>query len=207
MSGSYWAGMDADLLVEARAHYVGNKWVCLSRLVRPADLHQYELDVLHSTHRPATVGAGNEYWTEYAISHESALGRFLVSQSTRDVVQFVVGRKLRRRTRIWAQSYQVGERADWHRDGDGEVQLLVCIRSPDRGCGGDFCLKIDNNELRLTLRPGDCVLFKATDLLHGTTRILSSSADVVWPRITAVARFFADVDATHEQQIKLSNSH
>ena len=159
-------------------------------MVPNQQLSSFRDDVLLAPSKRVTVGSGREYWTEYAINGRSSLGAFLKSKPVFDLAQSAARKALSRGIKIWAQSYQVGERIDWHRDIEGEIQLLLSVQSPDENSGGRFCLRAKHTEIALSLRNGDAILFKATVLPHSTTRIVGPISTAP-QRITAVARFFA----------------
>jgi hypothetical protein len=169
---------------------LNHQWVLLPKMVSRLKVSRFRDDVLSAPKKRVTVGSSDEYWTQHAINSKSSLGAFLESRLVFNLAQLAAGQALSRRVTIWAQSYQIGERIAWHRDITGEIQLLLCIQSPEENAGGQFCLRANEAEITLSLKDGDALLFKATALDHSTTRIVGAMTHAPL-RITAAARFFA----------------
>jgi hypothetical protein len=173
-----------------RIDYRSKQWALIRNFVRRPRLAGFCKDVLSAPSRRVTVGSRSEWWSEHQIDKSSSLGEYLRGPSVFAVAQYATDIKLSTNVSIWAQSYNLGERIAWHRDGTGEVQLLICLQSTDQGCGGRFCIRWNGKKEVIDLLDGDAILFRATALPHCTTRVLSPER--TRPRITAVARFFAE---------------
>jgi hypothetical protein len=178
-------------LSDLTAAYLRNLWVHIPKFVTEDRLSRFIEEIYTSKSRRATVGRGTEWWTEYVIDRRTSLGAFLTSEYVHCAAEAVAGRELSNKVSIWAQSYQLGERIAWHRDGAGDIQLLLCIQATHPDFGGAFCLRSQRKQFALNLQSGDAILFKACLLPHSTTRICSNSSQFSPVRITAVARFFA----------------
>lgn len=92
--------------------------------------------------------------------------------------------------RCWTSSYSVGEYINRHKDGAGNVQLVLCLRAVERGRGGTLILEYAGRRTELHLSPGDAVLFLATKVYHYTTPLLPSTALPDLERTVAVGRYF-----------------
>jgi len=176
------------------AHYRRDHWVLLRNLISPAFISTCLCDVLNAPSKRVTVGEGVEWWTQHAIEVESSLGQFLISSSTLELASAAAGQALKKVPVIWAQVYEVGQMISWHRDGGGDIQFLVCLQAPSQQCGGAFCIRLNQSEFQIQLQAGDALLFKATDILHSTTRLVVGRDEPQPRRVTAVARFFAEQD-------------
>jgi len=174
------------------AHYRRYHWALLRRFVSPCSLSAYLSDVLNAPSKRVTVGDRVEWWTQHAIGPQSSLGAYLHSSSIFQLASGASGLTLKREPAIWAQVYELGQMISLHRDAGGDIQLLVCLESPDQQSGGAFCMRTEESDIQIQLQAGDALLFKATDILHGTTRLVVGQEDSQPRRVTAVARFFAE---------------
>ncbi len=170
--------------------YRSRQWSLIRNLVDECSLSVCLAEVLSGSARRVTVGRGTEWWSEYPVSETGPLGKLLRSAVIFNLIQCVVGAKLSERVTTWAQSYQMGERIAWHRDKEGEIQLLVCLQPSDQECGGHLCLRANGVQTSVNLAGGDAVLFKATALPHCTTRIVGTGRANPRMRVSAAARFF-----------------
>jgi len=72
------------------------------------------------------------------------------------------------RDQLWINRYRPGNRVPIHRDHEGDTQLLICLQGlPQPQLGGDLELEGEP----VPLAAGDALLFAATRLRHGTSRI------------------------------------
>lgn len=95
--------------------------------------------------------------------------------------------------RCWTSVYEPGEYISAHRDRAGDMQLLICLRSPlHADCGGILLLKLPTGEQQVFLTPGDALLFEASGIEHATTPLLRTGKDPYPKRIVAVGRYFLD---------------
>jgi hypothetical protein len=147
-------------------------------------------DLMSSSPRRVTVGAGNEWWDEYSVSEDSNLGSVLVSPIVVNTINSIWGREVNYTTRLWGQVYEVSQRIPWHTDGHGDIQFVLCLEAAPLGCGGTLLLRTKSGQIQVNLQVGDGLLFKATDLPHSTTPICMKENHVNPRRVVAVARFF-----------------
>jgi hypothetical protein len=146
-------------------------------------------ELLAGRARRVTVGAKDEWWTEYSIDTRSRLGRILTGADAMKLVHAGVEAPSFLRAQLWGQAYELGQRIALHTDAEGDVQLLLCLEQPPAECGGYLILKPGEGEVRLRLEPGDALLFRATDIPHATTPIIPSQGAEAPRRTVAVARF------------------
>lgn len=96
------------------------------------------------------------------------------------------------RVELWMHRYVEGEILAPHRDVSGDVQLALSLRQPPEECGGNLFLKLSSGSIRLPIRPGTAVLFRARDIEHFSDRVLSTSAVPDPEKVVAVARYHFD---------------
>jgi hypothetical protein len=169
--------------------YQKNRWVLLPGFLPRSWIPVMARDVLVAPSRRVSVGASEERWTEHSINEGCLLGAFLGSRSIIELAQSALAKAVHAIPEIWAQSYVTGERIDWHCDAKGEIQLLLCLEAPAQS-GGEFCMRIDGDEVRIALRPADALLFSANAIPHSTTRLIATAGCPSPRRITAAARMF-----------------
>jgi hypothetical protein len=151
-------------------------------------------ELMSAAPRRVTVGAGDEWWDEYPVREDSMLGRTLAGGVVIDMINCLWGRRVEYGTRMWGQIYTAGQRIPWHTDGQGDIQLVLCLEAAPAGCGGSLLLREDGAAAELNLQSGDGLLFKATNVPHSTTPIVSMPAHENPRRVVAVARFFISDD-------------
>ena len=122
-------------------------------------------------------------WSEHAIDPSGPLYSALSSAAIRELVASALGRPIAQE-QAWLNVYQAGERAGWHRDGQGDLQLVLCLQRPTGG--GQLNVELNKKVNLIDLQAGDFVLFDATRIRHATTAVATESP----PRITAVCRFY-----------------
>lgn len=90
----------------------------------------------------------------------------------------------------WTSIYQKGEYINPHKDASGDIQILLCLQNDGFKENGLFCFRIYDQEHKIFLNPGDLIYFKATDIEHYTTPLISTAENNSPTRIVAVARQF-----------------
>ena len=147
-------------------------------------------ELLAGAARRVHVGDFGKRWMEHELSPQGRLAQLMTSQSVHGWMQQVVGEDLGLEPRIWGNAYRLGEYIPKHRDNLGTVQLLLCLGQPPSDSGGRFQIWDAAGATEIALKPGEGLLFRATQIHHGTTE-LKATEDVPQPiRITAVARYF-----------------
>lgn len=71
------------------------------------------------------------------------------------------------RLAAWVNCFAHGEWIGEHRDADGDIQLIIPIKAPSPGLGGDFW--IEDASGIVPMCPGDVLVFNAARHPHGTT--------------------------------------
>jgi len=139
--------------------------------------------------RTCLGGQACEWWTEYGVRPEGRLSQALTGTYAYSLLKAADGLN-RWQPQMWVHHYANGERIPWHRDAAGDLQLVLCLLAPPAVNGGLFLLRPGSRTVSVDLRPGDAVIFKATKILHSTTR-LRPTAELPKPeRMVAVARFY-----------------
>jgi len=94
------------------------------------------------------------------------------------------------RSMTWINRYAPGDEVPAHRDHFGDVQVLVCLRAPEPGQGGQTYI----GDTEVSLATGDVLIWHARVLEHGMTRIATSAAaDAAGAcRVVCVFRFKAE---------------
>ena len=90
----------------------------------------------------------------------------------------------------WTSIYQTNEYINPHKDTSGDLQILLCLQNDGFAENGLFCFRINDQEHKIFLHPGDLIYFKATDIEHYTTPLISTTENNFPIRIVAVARQF-----------------
>jgi hypothetical protein len=139
-----------------------------------------------------TCGKKEISWDEQRLAAGTPLFDFFLS---REVLEKVAERveaagNMQPELRCWTSIYQAGEYINPHKDGSGDVQLLVCLRATERANGGTLVLEHAGRRTELQLAPGDGVLFKATEVLHYTTPLLPLPSVPEPQRMVAVGRYY-----------------
>jgi hypothetical protein len=181
---------DAQRMTDIAGRYQKSGWVFLPGFLPKSWMPLMVRDALTAPSRRVTVGTSEERWTEHAITEECFLGRFLGSRCVIELARRALERPMSASPKIWAQSYVAGERIDWHCDSTGDVQLLLCLEAPSAEFGGEFCMRVNGDEVRIVLQPTDALLFSANTISHSTTRLVAAVGRPHPQRITAVARMF-----------------
>lgn len=78
------------------------------------------------------------------------------------------------RTAAWINAFGTGEWIGRHRDADGDVQVIVPLNVPAFDQGGH--LWVNTRATVVPVKAGDLLLFNASVLPHGTTRIEAHGA-------------------------------
>lgn len=101
------------------------------------------------------------------------------------------------RDQLWINRYRPGNRVPIQRDHEGDTQLLVCLQGlPQPELGGDLELEGEP----VPLAADDALLFAATRLRHGTSRIGAEQLHRSgYSRVVLVLRLFAG-GLNHAQQ-------
>lgn len=137
---------------------------------------------LYGSYESRDVPVGSQLGTLLAGPEAATLARMACRQPLHAPV----------RVELWMHRYVEGEILAPHRDVSGNVQLALSLRQPPEECGGNLFLKLSSGSLRLPIRPGTAVLFRAREIEHFSDRVLSTPAAPDPEKIVAVARYHFD---------------
>jgi hypothetical protein len=124
-----------------------------------------------------------ESWIECPIEIGGNLWNYLSCSNIEAIICTHIREPIKER-KSWANLYSTGELIGWHCDGQGRMQLVVCLQKTEHG--GIFLARIDGLIQEIELDVGDAILFDATKVPHSITAL----ADQDGQRITAVMRFY-----------------
>lgn len=139
-----------------------------------------------------TCGKKEISWGEQRIPASTPLYDFFLSGEVLGKVAHCMGKADPRQPELkcWTSIYKAGEHINPHKDGSGDVQLLLCLRAAESANGGTLVLEHAGRRSELQLLPGDAVLFKATEVTHHTTPLLPSPSVPDPQRMVAVGRYY-----------------
>ena len=90
----------------------------------------------------------------------------------------------------WISEYGVGEHIDEHKDSEGSLHVLLCLRS-DHDQGGALVLGMpDGTDALIVLKMGDIMIFDAVAIGHRTTPLIATARFPQPVRRIAVARYY-----------------
>jgi hypothetical protein len=179
------ADLDHDRVEQLRRDYASELVVLLRELVSP----DYAAKLLEATkdapRRRVTCGASVS-WDEQRFDSRHVAHQFFARPEFVALARNLSGLDQTDLKCCWTSCYRIGEFINSHRDGDGSIQLLICLKAPaGRENGG--VLIVDGREL--ILAPGDAVAFAATRLDHYTTPLVATENDGDPQRVVVVARY------------------
>lgn len=138
-------------------------------------------------------GIPNVTWDEQDIPRDHMLFRFfedeVVVNQVRRAASISDGMSLKS-LQVWISRYRVGEYINPHKDGDGTVQMIMCLKAGRVDNGGALCLKVGEENRSIFLTPGDTIIFNATSIEHFTTPLVTTPGNPNPIRIVAVARYY-----------------
>ena len=129
-------------------------------------------------------------WTEIGFAPGSLVHRIPELDEVKDLIRQATGHSGPYTSHTWANLYEAGEFIPWHRDSDGEIQLLLSLQSPPPARGGELLLGRPPKIAPLRLEPGDAVLFSARTLDHSTTALVPVPDGSAVQRLVASIRFY-----------------
>lgn len=142
--------------------------------------------------RRVICGDRNITWMEQPIEQGTLLFDFFLSDGVLQKINDSVRTRNVARPRLmcWSSIYGAFEYIDPHMDTDGDLQIILCLKSVKKKLGGTLVLEFAGRRAEIHLSTGDAVLFKATKVLHHTTPLLPSKLVPNPERIVAVGRYF-----------------
>lgn len=90
----------------------------------------------------------------------------------------------------WTHHYQLGEFIGPHTDIAGDIQVVIALQTAPPENGGTLFIQTANDEQGFDLAPGDGVIFKANQLTHYSTPLVSTASLSTPVRTVIVARYY-----------------
>jgi hypothetical protein len=135
--------------------------------------------------------AGDEVrWSEATLPSGHPGHEFFQQPHVRELVDRLAPVDVAPEVFAWVSLYHAGEFIVPHRDSDGLLQVLACLESPSDVSSGGILVLAGRD---VFLRPGDAVIFAATDVEHYTTPLRRTVVDPDPVRTVLVGRYFARV--------------
>lgn len=180
-------------ITELCTRFNNDKYVLIPRFLAPSTAGDLARVVTSWPSRRVTCGIENVSWSEQTIPKDSELYYQLHSSRVHRILGSLLNLSepdATTRSSCWTCCYRSNEYINQHRDGDGTIQLLVCLENCAKENGGTLKFRVGAAERSHHLFPGDAVFFKATELVHWTTPLLASEQVPHPRRVVAVARFY-----------------
>ena len=179
--------------MNVRERYARERWVRLPGFLAPGTVRELERLTRDLPGRRASLsGREPPEWDELEAEACPELPRFFLGEPAlavvREALDLAVG--IRPRVRCWANRYRIGDRIPPHRDGGGDVQMVVCLKAPaGEANGGVLHLATAGGVRACPLRPGDAVLLEVTAIEHWTTPLVATPAAPEPERMVLVGRY------------------
>jgi hypothetical protein len=183
--GVLLANFNPERIEQLRREYVSNLVVVLPGFV-PPDYAAMLLDATKEAPRRRVTCGAEVSWDEQQFGSSHVAHRLFARPAFIAFVRKLSGLQHIDLKYCWTSCYSVGEFINSHRDGDGRIQLLVCLQAPRNRANGGL-LTVDGREILLA--PGDGVAFQATALDHCTTPLVASENEIHPERVVLVARY------------------
>lgn len=164
-----------------------------------AHFSEYEINNLMKLLEPLPTrrvicGLKDVSWDEQTILENTELHDLFLSDKIKDVLSSVVpGNYVENYTfHCWTSLYKRTEYINKHKDKDGDLQILICLKNQALEVSEGLIGLCQNKETRsIQLKPGDMLVFPASKTEHFTTPIKSMTNETEkYVRIVLVARFF-----------------
>jgi hypothetical protein len=107
----------------------------LEEFIPRSALAELTAEVLSAPFRRVTATRqGHDNWNEHSMGDEGLLWRFMNCPAMDRLIESLLQSPVT--TRVgWANVYGPDERIGWHRDTDGDLQLLLCLEKSASGGG------------------------------------------------------------------------
>lgn len=163
-----------------------------------------ELNSLPRRRTPLSTKQTKYYWDEISIPNWSSVATKLLPTTLIEEIESCYGTV--ERILFWANHYRIGERIMPHTDGEGDLQIVLCIQLPPKGSGGSLRIR-RGDWVDLEMKPGDAMIFHANKTVHETTEILISKeyqesgfcADS-FARIVVVGRIYLSTEVQSQSE-------
>jgi len=158
---------------DQRSLFQRQDFVYLRKFITPDRAKEFCQSLQHLPVRRVICGDSKVSWGQQDVPNGDPLYRFFTNgEGTTLVREFTdYGPERLREVVCWTSIYEFGEFINPHRDGSGDVQLLLCLCAAPQVNGGALLLH-NKNLTRLQLASGDAVLFRATKITHQTTPLM-----------------------------------
>ncbi len=159
------------------------------KFIESSIVHRLYSESLKFNTRQAEAGKQGVEWSERGIDLDSSIGCFFSQTSIVTILrQFLERSSKITRCHIWTSEYKHNEYINPHKDTHGTIQLLICLKNECAPGSGILGMAYNGAHFYHDLKPGDAVLFKATDILHWTSPAIGKTDDAPC-RIVLVARY------------------
>ena len=141
--------------------------------------------------RRVICGAGEVNWQEHRISSASLMYRFFCSEPIINILNVCLDKHIAiEHIQCWASVYGLGEYINRHKDGCGDIQLILSLKAATAENGGWLNLEWRGETRHVFLETGDALCFLATEVEHFTDPLVPTNDLPTPERVTAVARYF-----------------
>lgn len=147
--------------------------------------------------RKVICGDSNIQFGEQILAEDHAVFRFFMREDVLALTQRLMRTDRVASLRCWTSIYEIGQYINEHKDGKGDLQIIICLQAPRQNAGGQLCIDLADGTHKISLAPGDAVFFKATDLQHYTTPLVATG-DEICRRVVAIARYTLNARERHE---------
>ncbi len=173
------------------ASFIRRSHVTIRNLVSRSQIEAFHHEIKDFPSRRVICGTGEVSWIERAVRPASSLFIFFSSEPTCRILNACLRRPIIIKDVIcWISVYKAGEYINRHRDGAGDIQLIVSLKAATSDNGGWLNLESCGEKHRVFLEEGDALCFSATQVEHYTEPLVKTTAVPNPERVTAVARYF-----------------
>lgn len=172
-------------------HFAQRPYVLVRRLITAALAGQFATDAGHWQSRRVVCGSSVE-WTEHYVPECSNLYKLFCSRALVTTLHHLSGVPSSLYSLMllcWVSHYRLGEYITAHRDQSGDIQVVLGLVCPPKHNGGCLSFSYGSDRAGVCLTSGDAVVFKATDVTHSTTPLISTRWCTSPERVVAVARY------------------
>lgn len=180
--------MTASEVSKARLSFAENGFVLVPRAA-PAKLLEACQSFVSSSDDWVSGDESAHSWQESEGQLPSGICALLPLSLFKEVADASIMRHV-----AWINVFGRGEFIPAHKDAGGDVQLLICLEAPDEENGGHLWL--DTPERLVLMEAGDALLFRASQIRHGTTPVSPLQTK---RRVTLNVRAWAKPDVTRQR--------
>lgn len=130
-------------------------------------------------------------WTQRDVEPWSTEASFFQSsECMRRIEPYLGGTSAFSEVSCWTSEYGLGEHINPHVDKGGDLQVVLCLRSPAAENGGALYVRYKDQSHGFRLAAGDAMLFRATEVEHWTLPLVATPDDQCPERVVLCARYF-----------------